>query len=124
GIQVLATTDDPADDLAAHAALAADDSFTGRVLPTWRADRFMDPSSPRWLPALADLEAASEGGDCRSYAGLLEALRQSRQRFIAHGGTATDSGVPDAGSTPLDAAEAERIHAAGLRGEVTEAEAT
>jgi len=123
-IDVLATTDDPADDLAAHAALAADDSVTGRVLPTWRADRFMDPSSDRWLPALDDLEAAQPGSDCRTYSGLLEALRQSRQRFIAHGGTATDSGVPDAGSTPLEHGEAERIHAAGLRGEVTAAEAT
>src|SRR5699024_4920723 len=89
-IEVLATTDDPADDLAAHAALAADDSFSGRVLPTWRADRFMDPSSARWLPALDDLENAIDGADCRSYTGLLEALRQSRQRFIAHGCTATD----------------------------------
>ena len=33
GIEVLATTDDPCDDLAAHAALAADPGFAGRVLP-------------------------------------------------------------------------------------------
>src|SRR5699024_105444 len=32
-LSVLATTDDPLDDLAPHALLAADPSFTGRVLP-------------------------------------------------------------------------------------------
>lgn len=122
-LAVLATTDDPADDLAAHKALADDPGFGGRVLPTWRADRFMDPSSPRWTGALDDLEAARPGTDCRTYSGLLDALRQSRQHFIAHGCTATDSGVPDAGSTPLEPAEAERIHAAGLSGEATAAEA-
>ncbi len=122
-IHVLATTDDPADDLSAHQALAADPSFSGRVLPTWRADRYMDPTSDRWLGALDDLEAALPGTDCRSYSGLIAALKQSRQYFIANGCTATDSGVSDAGSTPLEQAEAERIHAAGLKGEATEAEA-
>ncbi|MFW6599534.1 glucuronate isomerase [Propionibacteriaceae bacterium Y2011] len=122
-IEVMATTDDPADDLAAHKALADDGSFSGRVLPTWRADRFTDPSGARWLPALDDLENAVDGADCRTYEGLLAAMRASRQHFIEHGATATDSGLPDAGSTPLEPAEAERIHAAGLNGTVTEAEA-
>src|SRR5690606_40407650 len=34
-IEVMATTDDPVDDLAPHAALAADESFTGQVIPTF-----------------------------------------------------------------------------------------
>ncbi len=42
GIEVLATTDDPCDDLAAHAALAADPGFAGRVLPTFRPDRYLE----------------------------------------------------------------------------------
>ena len=46
GIEVLATTDDPMDDLAVHAALAADSSFTGRVLPTFRPDGYLDPTAP------------------------------------------------------------------------------
>ena len=37
GISVLATTDDPCSDLAAHAALAADRAWAGRVIPTFRA---------------------------------------------------------------------------------------
>ena len=53
GIEVLATTDDPADDLAAHDRLAADTSFTGRVLPTFRPDRFVDPSRPDFAAAVS-----------------------------------------------------------------------
>ncbi|MFX4273070.1 glucuronate isomerase [Propionibacteriaceae bacterium Y1685] len=122
GLEVLATTDDPADDLAAHRALAEDPDFTGRVLPTWRADRFMTPDQASW-PAALDALAERTGIDCSSYASMVRALRASRQYFIDHGCTATDTGVADAGSAPLDEAEAERIHGRGLRGEASSAEA-
>ncbi|WP_254408860.1 glucuronate isomerase [Streptomyces sp. AC495_CC817] len=121
GVDVLATTDDPADDLAAHRALAADPTFSGRVLPTFRADRIMDPSAPGWLGAIDRLAAAS-GISCGTHAGLLEALRARRAFFREVGGTATDTGVADAWALPLDAAEAERIHAAGFSGRATAAE--
>jgi glucuronate isomerase len=117
GIRVLATTDDPADDLAAHRALREDRSFDGHVIPTLRADRYMDPSHPYWPDALTGLAAAG-GIDCGTYAGLLDALRARRQFFLDNGATSTDSGVPDAGSEPIAAAAAERIHAAGLAGNV------
>ena len=41
GISVLATTDDPCSDLSAHAALTADDTWSGRVIPTFRPDRYL-----------------------------------------------------------------------------------
>ena len=123
GIRVLATTDDPVDDLAAHRALREDPDFDGYVLPTFRADRFMDPSIPSWSRALSELSAVS-GIDCGSYHGLLDALRARRQYFIDAGATSTDSGVADAGSEPLAAADAERIHAAGVAGTVSAADAT
>ncbi|MDR6867113.1 glucuronate isomerase [Microbacterium resistens] len=121
-IEVLATTDDPAADLGAHARLREDPSFRGRVLPTFRADRYMDPGAPGWASALDEL-SASAGVDAGSRAGLLAALRARREAFLAAGATATDTGVLDAGSDPLAPAEAERIHAAALRGEATPAEA-
>jgi glucuronate isomerase len=117
-IRVLATTDDPADDLAAHRALEKDPTFHGHVIPTLRADRYMDPSALGWRDALTELSAASDV-DCASYLGLLEALRKRRAFFIRRGGTSTDSGVADAGSEPLEPADAERIHASGLTGTVT-----
>ncbi|HEY1531418.1 MAG TPA: glucuronate isomerase [Galbitalea sp.] len=115
GLRVLATTDDPADDLAAHRALRDDPTFEGHVVPTFRADRYMNPALPTWAAALDELSAAS-GIDCGSYAGLLDALRARRRFFIDNGGTSTDSGVADAGSEPLADAVSERIHAAALAG--------
>lgn len=122
GIEVLATTDDPADDLEAHARLAADPSFRGRVLPTFRADRYMHPDEPGWADRLERLAARADV-DTRSHAGLLEALRARRRVFAEAGATATDTGVRDAGSEPLAPAEAERIHRAALAGSLTAAEA-
>jgi glucuronate isomerase len=118
GIRVLATTDDPADDLAAHRALRDDPSFEGRVIPTLRADRYMDPSLSTWTSSLTALSAAADI-DCGTYAGLLKALRARRRYFAENGATSTDSGVPDAGSSPLSAQQAERIHAEGLAGTVS-----
>lgn len=121
-IAVLATTDDPADDLAAHRALRDDPTFPGRVVPTFRADRYMHPDEPGWRGTL-DALAERSGVDTSTYDGLLAALRTRRQAFIDAGGTATDTGVLDAGSEPLPAAEASRIHRAALDGALTAAEA-
>jgi glucuronate isomerase len=123
GIEVLATTDDPADDLAAHLALREDPTFHGRVVPTFRADRYMTPGTAAWAPALTALAEAS-GIDTGSYAGLIEALRSRRAFFRAAGGTATDTGVLTPEATPLPDTEAERIHLAALAGEVSTADAS
>ena len=117
-VRVLATTDDPADDLAAHRALRDDESFPGRVVPTFRADRYLNPAEPTWVSALERLHEVS-GIDCGSYVGLLDALRSRREYFLAHGATATDTGAPDAGSTPLSVEDAERLHRAGLNSSIT-----
>ncbi|MBT2501344.1 glucuronate isomerase [Curtobacterium sp. ISL-83] len=122
GIEVLATTDDPTADLAAHARLAADPSFTGRVVPTFRADAVFDPSRSDWRHVVASIGEAA-GIDTGTHDGLLAALRARRRYFIEHGATATDTGVLDAGSHPLSHAERSRIHTAALHGTVTAAEA-
>ncbi|RLP73684.1 glucuronate isomerase [Mycetocola tolaasinivorans] len=120
-IEVLATTDDPADSLDAHRALAADPTFAGRVLPTFRADRYMDPGAAGWRDALTALADAADI-DTGTYAGLIAALKNRREYFIAHGATATDTGVLEPTAEPLTTAEAERIHAAALAGTASEAD--
>ncbi|NJC21652.1 glucuronate isomerase [Arthrobacter pigmenti] len=117
-LRLLATTDDPSDDLTAHAALADDPSFAGRVIPTFRADAYMTPDHSSWLPKLEELAEASNT-DTGTYAGLLSALRNRRAFFKQHGCTSTDTGVPDAWALPLEDVEAERLHAAGMAGTIT-----
>ncbi len=119
GIEVLATTDDPADDLAAHASLAADPSFAGRVLPTFRPDRYLEPGRPGWRAAVDSIAT-----DPTSQPSFISALEQRRAFFVAHGGTSADHSHVDLGSEPLSDAEAARIHRAAYDGKATEVEAT
>jgi len=123
GIEVLATTDDPADDLAAHAALAGDPQVATRVVPTFRPDRYLELARPGWVDAVKRLGAVAET-DVGSYAGYVAALEQRRQFFVARGARSADHSHADAVAAPLDAGEADRIYRWALAGQVSEAEAT
>jgi glucuronate isomerase len=122
GIEVLATTDDPCDDLGAHAALAADPTWQARVLPTFRPDRYLEPASVGWHEAVAALGAAA-GVDTGEYRGYLAALEERRRVFVAHGATSADHSHVDVRTEPLHPGEAARIYTAAMRGEVSTAEA-
>lgn len=122
GVEVLATTDDPADTLEHHRLLAAEPDLRTRVIPTLRADAYMTPDAPGWRASLNAL-AATSGQDCDSFDGLLEAIRLRRQAFAEHGATATDCGVEDAWATPLSDTRARALHRQALRGEISPADA-
>jgi glucuronate isomerase len=121
-IEVMATTDDPADDLAAHRALADDQGVSARVLPTFRPDRYLEPAQPGWADAVKRLGASADL-DVGGYDGYLAALEERRRYFIAHGATSADHSHLDAGAAPLERAEAERIYRRAVNGEVSAAEA-
>jgi glucuronate isomerase len=123
GIDVLATTDDPVADLSAHAALAADDGFPGVVVPTFRPDRFFDPSADGWQRAVSELGEVT-GRDTSRMTEFLDALRDRRRHFIERGGSATDHGIADTGSEPLSAPDAASLHAKGIAGTISAEEAT
>ncbi|MFC4071988.1 glucuronate isomerase [Actinoplanes subglobosus] len=116
-IDFLATTDDPADTLAAHARLAADPGVTTRIVPTFRPDRYLEPARPDWATAVKELGA----GDYRGY---IAALEDRRRYFREHGAVSTDHSHADAVAEPLDPADAARIFDQALSGQATEAEAT
>src|SRR4051794_8102866 len=120
GIEVLATTDDPCDDLAAHAVLAADSSFPGRVLPTFRPDRYLEAGAPDWADAVAHLGAVA-GVDTGSYAGWVAAMEARRAHFRAHGAVSADHSHTDVGTEPLD--DADRVYRSVLAGTASAADA-
>ena len=123
GIEVLATTDDPCDDLAHHAALANDDSFDGRVVPTFRPDRYLEPGRPGF-PALMDRLAEVSGEDTGDFRGYLRALAQRRRHFKEHGAVSADHSHADVVTLELAPSEAARIYTAALRGETSTEEST
>jgi len=121
-ITVLATTSDPCDDLSSHAALEADPAWSGRVIPTFRPDRYLEPALPGWTAAVSRLAEAADI-DTGEYAGYIAALEQRRRHFIAHGATSTDHSHADARTDPLDYADAARIYRCALSGEARPDEA-
>lgn len=123
GLEVLATTDDPCDDLADHATLAADPTFGGRVLPTFRPDAYLEPAGTGWAERVDALGAVADV-DTSTYDGYVQALETRRRYFVDHGAVSADHSHVDVGTTPLGAGEARRVFAAALRGEATWAEAT
>ena len=123
GIEVLATTDDPCDDLAAHAAIRDDAAVATRVLPTFRPDRYLEPGRADW-PRLADALGVAADTDTGDYKGFVAALEERRRHFVAHGAVSADHSHPDVGTAPLDPADAERIFTAARAGRATLEETT
>lgn len=123
GIEVLATTDDPMDDLAAHVALAADPTFTGRVLPTFRPDAYLAPTAPGWAERISRL-AAWNGTRDTDYAGYLSALEGRRAYFIERGAVSADHGVPQPKAIQLEPADAARLFAKAHAGTMSTDEAS
>ncbi|KGJ72048.1 glucuronate isomerase [Cryobacterium roopkundense] len=115
-IEILSTTDAPDSDLAEHAALAAE-GWGERVVPTFRPDGIFYPDRAGWRAAVRAL-AARNGSDITDYASFLVAVQERRLAFVAAGARATDHGHLTADTTPLSAADAQRIFAQALVGPV------
>ena len=123
GIEFLATTDDPCDDLHFHQTLADDASFSARhrVAPTFRPDKYLEPGRPDW-PACLDALAQATGVDTGTLAGFTQAMQNRREYFKAHGAVSTDHSHADLETLILEPAQAERLFAAALAGTATPAE--
>lgn len=123
GVEVLATTDDPADPLEAHRSLREDPSWSGRIVPTFRPDRYLEAGTPGWAEAVDRLGEAARI-DTGDYRGYLRALEEQRRRFIELGATSADHSHADVRTDPLGTEEAERIYRAAREGAATPAETT
>ena len=117
GIEFLATTDDPCDDLAHHKKLADDPSFRPLVTPTFRPDRYLEPSRPDW-PELTRRLGEAAGIDTSTYPGWLQAMRARRAWFVQHGAVSSDHAHTDAATQPLLARDAEAAYASALAGRI------
>jgi glucuronate isomerase len=93
-VEVVCTTDDPADDLAHHLALR-NEGFEIKILPTWRPDKSMAVEDPeKFRNYITNLSAAS-GVTISSFVTLLEALRKRHQFFADAGCRLSDHGIEE-----------------------------
>ncbi|WP_400192998.1 glucuronate isomerase [Hymenobacter sp. B81] len=91
-VQTLCTTDDPADSLEHHRAIAAN-PFGVQVLPTFRADKAMSPEDPAAYNAYLDKLGAAAAVDIVSFPDLETALRVRHDYFAALGCRLSDHGL-------------------------------
>ncbi|MEF2978315.1 glucuronate isomerase [Subtercola sp. YIM 133946] len=121
GIEFLATTDDPLDDLTQHEALhALEPELGGRVVPTFRPDRYLDPDAAGFAENVGGLLAAE--GAPGSFAGYVAALEARRRQFIDHGAVSADHGVEEPYTAELDAGAAETLFQSVISGRASVAE--
>jgi glucuronate isomerase len=107
-VKAVCTTDDPADDLAWHQAIAASGLPT-RVFPTFRPDKALNVHVPEILNAwLKRLEAASNM-TIRTLTDLVDALRKRHDFFHQMGGRLSDHGINHAYGEPCTEHEASTI---------------
>jgi glucuronate isomerase len=104
-VAAVCTTDDPADSLEHHQALARRADPDTRVYPTWRPDRALGVDDPaafnEWLGRLEAAAATSIGG----FAQLLEALDRRHAAFHEAGCRASDHGLERIEAEPWSDAE-------------------
>jgi glucuronate isomerase len=105
-IEFLATTDDPLDDLEHHRTLAAA-NLGGRVAPTFRPDRYLDPDAPDFVERVHMLLTACNNST--TFAGYLQALAARRQHFIRNGAVSADHGVEEMFTIDLEVGDAETL---------------
>lgn len=117
GIEVLATTDDPLDDLDAHALLRSEGL---RVTPTFRPDVYLDADGAAFVERAQALLAHTS--QPATFTGYLDALRERRAHFVDHGAFSADHGVLEPFTVDLDPAEADRLLQRALAGRSDAAE--
>ena len=106
-IELLATTESPLDDLKHHDVIL-DSDWQGRIITTFRPDPVLDPEFEGFKTNLSILGSIT-GKDTTNYSQYLEALRDRRAFFKAHGATATDHGHPTACTANLSLSESEAL---------------
>ena len=107
-VETLCTTDDPADSLEHHQAIAAAGFGVG-VLPTFRADKAMAVDDARSYNAYVDKLAAAAEVEINTFADLETALRRRHDFFASVGCRLSDHGLEHIYAADYTAEEAATI---------------
>ena len=91
-VEVVCTTDDPADDLHWHKMIAAH-PFGVKVLPAWRPDKAMAIENPKAYKAYLKKLGETVGKDIDSYQDLQEVLQRRHNYFESMGCKLSDHGM-------------------------------
>lgn len=91
-VEVVCTTDDPADTLDWHKKIAKDGVAT-KILPTFRPDKAFGIANPATFKAWVEKLGAVAGMDTVTFSGFIGALKKRHDDFHAIGGRLSDHGL-------------------------------
>ena len=120
-IEVIATTENPLDNLKHHKTIM-DSDWEGQVLTAFRPDNVLDPEFPDFSGQISQLTMVS-GENATEYQGYLKALANRREFFKAHGATSSDHGHFTPFTADLSDQEAARLFDKALLSRITAEEA-
>lgn len=115
-VKLLATTDDPVDDLKWHKLLREDDSFDVQVLPAWRPDKAVNINKPEFNDYIDQL-AKVAGMEIHTFEDVKKALANRLDFFGENGCTVSDHGLDYVVYQPASDEEVEAIFAKKRNGE-------
>jgi glucuronate isomerase len=118
-VEVVCTTDDPADSLEHHKAVKKD-KFEIRMFPAWRPDKSMAVENPASYNSYLDRLAESSGTEIRSFADLLDALQNRHDYFHEQGCLLSDHGIETFYAEKYTPAEIDAIFARIREGKTLE----
>jgi len=93
-VELVCTTDDAADSLDAHEAIAADETIPNRVHPTYRPDLAFKIGQPDIFNPWIEKLQSRVGGEITSYDDLISALKKRHDAFHEAGCRMSDHGPP------------------------------
>lgn len=123
-VRALCTTDDPADDLKYHRLLAEDDTFSVKVLPTFRPEKALNITDSGF-PAYMEKLGNAAGIRISSIDDVHKALSERMEYFAVHGCRLSDHSFGSPDFTVWDEDAAAKAVTKALAGEIpTEHEAS
>jgi len=120
-VEVVCTTDDPADDLRWHKQIA-EHPFGTKVLPTWRPDKAMAIDNPEAYKAYIEKLGEAAGMEIKSFRDLHDALQKRHDFFASMGCKLSDHGLDTFHAADYTEAEIEAIFSKVLKGIAPNAE--
>lgn len=114
-VEIVCTTDDPADSLEWHKVVKADPTAKTRMLPTWRPDAGMNIEAATWKAYIEKLAEVADV-DIKDFASLNEALQKRHDFFDSMGCRLSDHGIEEFYDEPYTDAEIDAIMAKALAG--------
>ncbi len=120
-VEVVCTTDDPADNLEHHRRL---NNFEIKILPTFRPDNVIKTEDPEKFKAYIQRLEQAESMEIRNLDALIEALDNRHQFFHDMGGRLSDHGLERFYFSSYTGNEVSKIFSRLLKGENISAEET